>query len=114
MKLETYKAKFVEFTEQAIKLSSNYKSKVDLQKKITSLSNEAVQFYQTNSDYKKSDYQLRIEIFLNFDNILKSVKKDFFSQSPDRKRKSFFTNQKQIKYSNSCDTAPLLDNSVTP
>lgn len=114
MRLETYKAKFVEFTEQAMKLCSNCKSKVDLQRKIMSLSSEAVQFYQTNSDHKKSDYQLRIEVFLKFDNVLKSVKKDFPPQSKEKKRKFFFTIPKQIKQSDLQETAPLLDHSITP
>ncbi|MCW8399884.1 hypothetical protein OQJ26_13910 [Legionella sp. PATHC038] len=111
MKIETYKEKFVELTEHAMKLSSFCKSKNELQKEITALSNEAVVFYKTNSDHKEDDYQLRIEIFLEFDNFLKCLKRDFEPQSQVSKNNSFFKKLKQIKKSDSYETIPNIENS---
>lgn len=113
MKIETYKAQFVEFTEKAMRLSGTCKSKANLQQKITRLSGDAVEFYKTNSNCKEADYQLRIEIFLEFDNFLKSIKNDFLLQSQDKKRGLFFTTSKQIKRAHSDDSISSLDNSIT-
>ncbi|PWY54956.1 hypothetical protein DGG96_14225 [Legionella qingyii] len=112
MKIEEYKAQFLEFTEQAMKLSNNFKSKNDLQQKVMRLSSQAVEFYNKNSDPKESDYQLKIEIFLDFDNFLKTIKRDVLFQSQD-KRKSIFASPKQIKPSDSYETVSSLDCSIT-
>lgn len=113
MKIEAYEAKFGELTEQAMKLSNQFTSKALLQKEITTLSNEAVVFYKTNSDHKKSDYQLRIKIFLEFDNLLKSIKKDFDSQSDNNKKDSFFKKLKRIKNPDYYENIPSSESSVS-
>ncbi|CAM2941174.1 Uncharacterised protein [Legionella steigerwaltii] len=113
MKIETYKEKFVELTEQAMQFSSHYKSIAELQKEITLLSNEAVVFYKTNSDHKESDYQLRIDIFLEFDNFLKCLKKDFEPQNQANNKSSFFKKLKQAKKANTYESIPSLESSVT-
>jgi len=110
MKIETYKERFVELTEHAMKLSSSCKSKTELQKEITALSNEAVVFYKTNSEYKESDYQLKIEIFLEFDNFLKCLKRDFESHSQMSNNNSFFK-KLRIKKSDSYETIPNIESS---
>jgi len=113
MKIEAYEAKFGELTEQAMKLGNQFTSKALLQKEITTLSNEAVAFYKTNSDHKKSDYQLRIKIFLEFDNLLKSIKKDFDSQSENNKKDSFFKKLKRIKKPDYYEKIPSSESSVS-
>ncbi|MCW8443333.1 hypothetical protein OQJ19_14060 [Fluoribacter gormanii] len=112
MKIEEYKAQFLEFTKQAMKLSDNFKSNSDLQQKVTRLSGQAVEFYKKNSDHRESDYQLKIDIFLEFDNFLKTIKRDLLFQSQD-KGKSIFASPKQIKQSDSYETVSSLENSIT-
>ncbi|WP_454781076.1 hypothetical protein [Legionella sp. WA2022007384] len=112
MKIEAYKAQFIEFTEQAMKLRDHFKSTADLQQKITKLSGQAVEFYKENSDHKESDYQLKIEIFLEFDNFLKTIKREFLSESKE-KGKSFFNSTKHLKKDDSHETVSSLENSIT-
>lgn len=82
-------------------------------KKISALSKEAVEFYTTNSDHLESDYQLKIEVFLEFDNFLKGLKKNFEPQNQESKKTSFFNAKKPNKKDDSYEDVPSLENSIT-
>lgn len=90
MKMERYNIKFQQFTEQAKTMSRRCQSLGELKRNITELSCEAVQFYNKNSDYNDSDYKSRIEIFLEFDRLLKNLKREFTRKTPNNKS-SFFS-----------------------
>ncbi|QMT60647.1 hypothetical protein [Legionella sp. PC997] len=111
MKIEAYKAQFFEFTVQAMKLRDHCKSKNDLHQKITRLSGKAVEFYKENSDHRESDYQLKIEIFLEFDNHLKTIKRECLS--PSKEKGKFFARPKQIKVDESNEKVSSLGHSIT-
>lgn len=93
MNLENYKAIFDLYSTEASILKQQCNSYNEYEFKLSEICRDATIFYTKNSEYGERDYQSKIDVFLEFNQYIKFLKKNFIPPSERKSHSSVFFKQ---------------------
>jgi hypothetical protein len=90
MDMKTYREQFDKFIQAAKNIKSEQASTVEYQNHLYELADQAREFYLNNAEFGEPDYQSKIDIFLEFDEYLKQLKRDRLNQDGQKAAPNLF------------------------